>query len=103
MSLSILILSVLLLTSRICPPYRNKNNSNAYDITNPNEEKTVKAVLVDSAPISAPGNYNEVNLHLAETINSTIAQFKILIEKTRKFTEDNDFTVNDRANSSLKM
>ena len=70
----------------------NKNNSNAYDITDANEEKTVEAVLVDSVPINEPDN-----LHLAETINSTTDQFKALIEKARKFTEDND-----RAHSSSK-
>ena len=89
-------MSVLLLTPRICP----KNN--ACDITNTNEVKTVEAALVNRAPVSAADNYNEVNLHLVETIDSTIDQFKALIEKARKFTEDNDFTVNDRAHSSSK-
>ena len=44
MNLSISILSVLLLTPRICLPL-NKNNSNDCDITNAYEEKTVEAVL----------------------------------------------------------
>ena len=78
----------------------SKNNSNNCDITNPCEEKTVEAVLDNSVPISAPNNYKEVNLHFAETIDSTTDQFKALIEKARKFTEDNDFTVNDRVHSS---
>ena len=80
----------------------NKNNSNACDITNANEEKIVEAVPVNSIPISALDNYNEVNLHLAETIDSTTDQFKELIKKARKCTEDNDFTVNDRTHSSFK-
>ena len=64
--------------------------------------KKKTAALANSVPISATDNYNEVNLHLVETIDSTIDQFKALIEKARKFTEDNDFTVNDRAHSSSK-
>ena len=64
----------------------NKNNSNACDITNAYEEKTVEAVLANSVPISAPDK--EANLHLVETIDSTIDQFKALIEKARKFTVD---------------
>ena len=71
----------------------NKNNSNACDITNAYEEKTVETVLAKSVPISAPDK--EANLHFAETIDSTIHQFKALIEKARKFTVDNDFTVKD--------
>ena len=47
----------------------NKNNNNTYDITNANEEKTVEVVLVDIVHINVLGNYNEVNLHLAETTN----------------------------------
>ena len=80
----------------------NKNNSNACDITNANEEKIVEAVPVNSIPISALDNYNKVNLHLVETIDRTTDQFKELIEKARKCTEDNEFTVNDRTHSSLK-
>ena len=83
-------------------PSLSKNNSNAYDITNANEEKALETVLVGSVPISAPNNYNEVNLHLVEAIRNTIDQFKTLIEKARKITEDNEFTVNDRAHSSSK-
>ena len=64
--------------------------------------KKKTAALANSVPISATDNYKEVNLHLVETIDSTIDQFKALIEKARKFTEDNDFTVNDRAHSSSK-
>ena len=41
----------------------------------------------DIVPISDPSNYNEVNLYLAEIIDSTIEQFKSLIEKARTFTE----------------
>ena len=78
----------------------NKNNSTACDITNAYEEKTVETVLANSVPISAPDK--EANLHLVETIDSTIDQFKALIEKARKFTVDNDFTVKDRAHSSSK-
>ena len=78
----------------------NKNNSNACDITNAYEEKTVETVLANSVPISAPDK--EANLHLVETIDSTIDQFKALIEKARKFTVDNDFTVKDRAHSGSK-
>ena len=48
-------------------------------------------VLGNSVPISAPDK--EANLHLVETIDSTTDQFKALIEKARKFTVDNDFTV----------
>ena len=48
------------------------------------KKKTVEAVLVDRVPISAIDNYNEVNLHLGETINSTNDQFKALIEKAKK-------------------
>ena len=65
----------------------NKNNSNACDITNAYEKKTLEAVIANSVLISAPDNYKEVNLHLAETIDSTIDQFKALIEKARKFAE----------------
>ena len=53
-------------------------------------------------PFSAPGNYNEVNLYPVETINSTINQFKARTKKARKLTEDDIFTDNDRAHSSLK-
>ena len=60
----------------------------------------LETVLANSAPISAPDK--EANLHLAETIDSTIDQFKALIEKARKFTVDNDFTVKDRAHSGSK-
>ena len=80
---------------------RNKNNSNACDITNAYEEKTVETVLANNvSPISAPDK--EANLHLVETIDSTIDQFKALIEKARKFTVDNDFTIKDGAHSSSK-
>ena len=79
----------------------NKNSSDASYITYASEEKTV-AVLVNSVPFSAPGNYNEVNLYPVETINSTINQFKALTKKARKLTEDDIFTGNDRAHSSLK-
>ena len=51
---------------------------------------------------SAPGNYNEVNLYPVETIDSTINQFKALTKKARKLTEDDIFTGNGRAHSSLK-
>ena len=78
----------------------NKNNSNDCDITKAYEEKTVEAVLANSVPISVPNK--EANFHLAETIDSTIDQFKALIEKARKFTVDNDFTARDRAHSSSK-
>ena len=78
----------------------NKNNSNACDITNVYEEKTAETVLANSVPISAPDR--EANLHLVETIDSTIDQFKALIEKTRKFPVDNDLTVNVRAHSGSK-
>ena len=61
----------------------------------------VETVLANSAPISAPDK--EANLHLVETIDSTIDQFKALIEKARKFTVDNDFTVKDRAYCSSKI
>ena len=50
--------------------------------------------------ISVPDK--EANLHLVETIGSTTNQFKALIEKTRKFTVDIDFTVKDRAHSNSK-
>ena len=40
----------------------------------------IEAVLVDSVPVSASGNHNKINLHLAETIDSTVAQFKTLIK-----------------------
>ena len=80
----------------------NKNSSDACYITYANEEKTVEAVLVNSVPFSAPGNYNEVNLYPVETINSTINQFKALTKKAKKLTEDDIFTGNDRAHSSLK-
>ena len=52
--------------------------------------------------VSDPDNYKEVNLHLVGTIDSTINQFKALMEKARKFTEDSDFTANDRTHSSSK-
>ena len=81
-------------------PSVNKNNSNDCDISNAFEEKTVEAVLVNSVPISAPDK--EANLHLVETIDSTIDQFKALIEKARTFTVDNDFTVKGRVHSSSK-
>ena len=70
----------------------NKNNSNVCYITNAYKEKTMEAALVNSVP----------NLHLVETIDSTIDQFKVLIEKARQFNVDNDFTVKDRAHSSSK-
>ena len=54
----------------------NKNNSNDCDITKAYEGKTVEAVLANSVPISASDK--EANLHLVETINSTIDQFKAL-------------------------
>ena len=82
------------------PSSINKNNSNACDITNAYEEKTVETVLANSVPISAPDK--EANLHLVETIDSTVNQFKALIEKARKFTVDKNFTVKDRAHSSSK-
>ena len=72
-------------------PSINKNNSNDCGITKAYEEKTVEAVLANSVPVSAPDK--EANLRLVETIDSTIDQFKALIEKARKFTVDNDFTV----------
>ena len=53
-----------------------------------------------TSPITAPDK--EANLHLVETIDSTIDQFKALIEKARTFTICNDFTVQDRAHSSSK-
>ena len=95
MNLSISILSVLLLTllSSI-----NKNNNHDCDITNTYEEKTVEAVITNSVLVRASDK--EANLHLVETIDSTIDQFKALIEKARKFTVDNDFSVKDRARSS---
>ena len=40
----------------------------------------IETVLVDSVPVSASGNYNKINLHLAETIDNTGAQFKTLIK-----------------------
>ena len=52
---------------------------------------------------SVPGNYNEVNLYPVETIDSTINQFKALTKKARKLTEDDIFTGNGRAHSSLKI
>ena len=81
-------------------PSINKNNSNDCGITKAYEEKTVEAVLVNSVLVSTPDK--EANLRLAETIDCTIDQFKALIEKARKFTVDNDFTVKDRAHSSTK-
>ena len=81
-------------------PSINKNNSNDCGITKSYEEKTVEAVLVNSVLVSNPDK--EANLRLVETIDSTIDQFKALIEKARKFTVDNDFTVKDRAHSSTK-
>ena len=60
------------------------------------------SVLANSVPISAPDNYNEVDLHPAETIDSTIDQFKDLIKKARKFIEDIDFTDNNTAHSTSK-
>ena len=78
----------------------NKNNSNDCDITKAYEEKTVEVALANNAPISAPDK--EANLRLVETIDSTIDQFKALIEKARKFTVDNDFTVKVRAHSGSK-
>ena len=67
-------------------PSINKNNSNDCDITKACEEKTVEAVLVNSVLVSTPDK--EANLRLVETIDSTIDQFKALIEKARKFTVD---------------
>ena len=58
----------------------HKNNINIYDITKTIEEKMIETVLVDSVPVSASGNYNKINLHLAETIDNTVAQFKTLIK-----------------------
>lgn len=58
----------------------HKNNINIYDITKTIGEKMIEAVLVDSVPVSASGNYNKINLHLAETIDNTVAQFKTLIK-----------------------
>ena len=78
----------------------NKSNSNSCDITNAYEEKTVETVLANSVPISAPDK--EANLCLVETIDSTIDQFKEVIEKARKLTVDNDFTVKERAHSGSK-
>ena len=63
-------------------------------------EETVEAVLY-SVPISAP-SYKEVNLHLAKIIDSTTDQFKALMDKARKFTENNYFKVNNIAHPSLK-
>ena len=54
----------------------NKNNSNDCDIIKGYEGKTVEAVLANSVPISASDK--EANLHLVETIDSTIDQFKAL-------------------------
>ena len=76
----------------------NKNNSHDCDITNTYEEKTVEAVMANS--VFASASDKEANLHLVETIDSIIDQFKALIEKARKFTVDNDFSVKDRAHSS---
>ena len=92
MNLSISILSVLLLTL-----LSSLNKNNSHD-TNTYEEKTVEAVITNSVLVSASDK--EANLHLVETIDSTIDQFKALIEKARKFTVDNDFSVKDRAHSS---
>ena len=78
----------------------NKSNSNSCDITNAYEEKTVETVLANSVPISAPDK--EANLCLVETIDSTIDQFKEVIEKARKLIVDNDFTVKERAHSGSK-
>ena len=36
------------------------NNSNACDITNVNEEKTLEVVLIDSVPISAPDSNESI-------------------------------------------
>ena len=80
----------------------NKNSSGACDITYAKKGKRLETVLVNSVSFSAPGNYNEVNLHLVETIASTINRFKALTKKARKLTEDDNFTVNGRAQSSLK-
>ena len=80
----------------------NKNSSGACDITYAKKGKRLETVLVNSVSFSAPSNYNEVNLHLVETIESTINQFKALTKKARKLTEDDNFTVNDRAHSNLK-
>ena len=63
-------------------------------------KKTVEAVLANSVLVSTPNK--EANLRLDSTIDSTIDQFKALIEKARKFTVDNDFTVKDRVHSSSK-
>ena len=60
----------------------------------------MQAVQANSVPVSAPDK--EANIHLVETTDSTIDQFKALIEKERKFTVDNDFTVKDRTYSSSK-
>ena len=92
MNLSISILSVLLLTL-----LSSLNKNNSHD-TNTYEEKTVEAVITNSVLVRASDK--EANLHLVETIDSTIDQFKALIEKARKFTVDNDFSVKDRAHSS---
>ena len=85
-------MSVLLLTL-----LSSLNKNNSHD-TNTYEEKTVEAVITNSVLVRASDK--EANLHLVETIDSTIDQFKALIEKARKFTVDNDFSVKDRAHSS---
>ena len=76
----------------------NKNNSHERDISNTYEEKTVEVVIANSVLVIASDK--GANLHLVETIDSIIDQFKALIEKARKFTVDNDFSVKDRAHSS---
>ena len=78
----------------------NKNNRNDCGITKAYEEKAVEAVLANSVLISTPDKV--ANLRLVENIDSTIDQFETLIEKARKFTIDNDFTVKNRAHSSTK-
>ena len=78
----------------------NKNNRNDCGITKAYEEKAVEAVLANSVLVSTPDKV--ANLRLVENIDSTIDQFETLIEKARKFTIDNDFTVKNRAHSSTK-
>ena len=79
----------------------NKNNRNDCGITKAYEEKAVEAVLASSVLVSTPDKV--ANLRLVENIDSTIDQFETLIEKARKFTIDNDFTVKNRAHSSTNQ
>ena len=92
MNLSISILSILLLTPRIC---LSSTKITVMIVTLLKLiKKTVEAVLANSVLVSTPNK--EANLHLVEAIDSTIDQFKALIKKARKFTVDNDFKVKDR-------